>query len=92
MQRRSYRLGDILLEMAFIDPATLREALASIAPTAAWLCGISGAISLYYPGPVGTGPGGAAERFLRLGEVLVDLKLLTEPQLQEILRPKDSPV
>ena len=31
------------------------------------------------------------QRFLRLGEVLVNMKLVAEPQLQEILRPKDPP-
>ena len=60
VQRHSYtRMGDILLEMGFIDPATLGRPSASIAPTATWLCEISGAKSLYYPGPVGPGPEGA---------------------------------
>ncbi|MCX5889090.1 MAG: hypothetical protein NTY36_06510, partial [Deltaproteobacteria bacterium] len=92
-QRRSYvRLGDILLELSMIDPATLDQAIIQYRA--------DGRLTLrdflvqnHYltPDQLQQALEVQQRRFRRLGQVLVDLKLLTKAQLQEILSPKDSP-
>jgi adsorption protein B len=93
VQRHSYtRLGDILREMDFIDPATLREAISKYRAHSR-LALREFLVQNHYitPEQLDQALRVQEKRFLRLGEVLVGLKLVTEAQLQEILRPKDSP-
>lgn len=92
-QRRSYvRLGDILLELGMIAPATLDKAIIQYRDHGR-LALRDFLVQNHYltPDQLHQALKVQQGRFRRLGEVLVDLKLLTKAQLQEILRPKDSP-
>jgi len=92
-QRQSYvRLGDILLELGLIDPATMDKAIIQYRD--------HGRLALrdflvhnHYltPDQLHQALKVQQGRFRRLGEVLMDKKLLTKAQLQEFLRPQDSP-
>ena len=93
VQRHSYtRIGDILLEMGFMDPSTLREAVSQYRAHS-HLALREFLVQNHYitPEQLDQALKVQEKRFLRLGEVLVNMKLVTEAQLQEILRPKDSP-
>lgn len=92
-QRQSYvRLADILLELGMIDPATLDKAIIQYRDHGR-LALRDFLVQNHYLTPDQLHQALTVQqgRFRRLGEVLVDMKLLTKPQLQEILRTKDSP-
>ena len=92
VQRHSYeRIGDILLELGFVDPSTLREAVSQYRAHS-HLALREFLVQNHYitPEQLDQALKVQEKRFLRLGEVLVNMKLVTEPQLQGILRPKDT--
>jgi bacteriophage N4 adsorption protein B len=91
VQRQSYtRFGDILLELNLMDAATLHKALNEYRHN-----GIMALrdflVEQHYitPQQMQRATKVQAERFRRLGEVLVDLHFLTAKQLEEFLQTED---
>ncbi len=93
VQRHSYiRVGDILLEMGFIDPPTLRKAVSEYrAHSHLALREFLVQYQYITPEQLAQALRVQEQRFVRLGEVVMKMKLVEEPQLQEILRSKDPP-
>ncbi|HEY9073796.1 MAG TPA: hypothetical protein VIN67_06650, partial [Desulfobaccales bacterium] len=92
-QRQSYvRLGDILLELGMIDPVSLDNAIIEYRDHGRLALRDFLVQNQYLtPDQLQQALKVQQGRFRRLGEVLLDQKLLTKAQLQEILRQKDSP-
>jgi adsorption protein B len=91
-QRKFYtRIGDILLEMGYIDSATLNEAIKEYR-NKGQLALRDFLVENHYitPDQMLQASSLQENRFRRLGEVLVDLQLLTKQQLEEILKAEDS--